>query len=244
MTDEALAHLMVMFAGAGAADFTAADRHADHAAHIADRYDLPTAVAGVSVYRAMRAALDGDLTGAAGLYEQAAAAIDRLGMRGRAVGMSILGRFSVLVMGYRVADVAGELERLCSNPRARVVLAEPYALALAAAGAAGQARAVAGRAQPISLDLLWLFRTGIRGLLGIAIDDRERAESAYQALLPFAGRPAGAELMSFWPVAQILGDLARYLGLPGAQAYYQHALAIADQARVELWRAAALSRLN
>jgi hypothetical protein len=147
MTDEALAHLMVMFAGAGAADFTAADRHADHAAHIADRYDLPTAVAGVSVYRAMRAALDGDLTGAAGLYEQAAAAIDRLGMRGRAVGMSILGRFSVLVMGYRVADVAGELERLCSNPRARVVLAEPYALALVAAGAAGQARAVAGRAQ-------------------------------------------------------------------------------------------------
>ncbi len=30
-------------------------------------------------------------------------------------------------------------------------------------------------------------------------------------------------------MAQILGDLARYLGIPGAQAHYKHALAIAEQ---------------
>jgi len=95
-------------------------------------------------------------------------------------------------------------------------------------------------------DRRWLFLTGIRGLLVIALDDRERAESAYQALLPFAARPAGADtmLITLWPVAHILGDLARYLGIPGAQAHYQHALAIAEQAHVEPWREAAIRRLD
>jgi len=43
--------------------------------------------------------------------------------------------------------------------------------------------------------------------------------------------------------AQILGDLARCLGLPGAEAHYRHALAVAEQAHVELWREAATRRL-
>ena len=92
----------------------------------------------------------------------------------------------------------------------------------------------------------WLFLTGIRGLLAIALDDRERAESAYQALLPFAARPAGADtmLITLWPVAHILGDLARYLRIPGAQAHYKHALAIAEHAHVESWREAAIRRLD
>ncbi|MGH3182195.1 MAG: hypothetical protein ACRDOE_09865 [Streptosporangiaceae bacterium] len=44
------------------------------------------------------------------------------------------------------------------------------------------------------------------------------------------------------PVAQILGDLARYLNLPGARAHY--ALAIAERSHVELWREAAIKRLD
>ena len=97
---------------------------------------------------------------------------------------------------------------------------------------------------PIRRDRRWLFLTGIRGLLAIGFDDR--AESAYQALLPFAARPAGADtmLISLWPVAQILGDLARYIGIPGAQAHYKHALAIADHAHAEPWPEAALRRLD
>ena len=75
------------------------------------------------------------------------------------------------------------------------MFSEPYALALAASGRAAQARAAAGRPRPIRRDLFWLFMTGVRGLLAIAIDDRERAESAYQALLPYAARPAGADTM-------------------------------------------------
>jgi hypothetical protein len=70
-----------------------------------------------------------------------------------------------------------------------------------------------------------------RGLLAIAIDDRERAESAYQALLPYAARPTGADtgLMTLWPAAQILADLARHLGFPGTDTHYKRALATAER---------------
>ena len=192
VTAEALAHLMLMAASSGAADFAAADRHAGQAARIADRYDVPTAAAAVSMYRALRAAVDGDLAGAADLYQQAAAGMERLGLWQQGAGVSILGRFSLLVMQDRMAEMTGELELICSIPRG-LLFAEHYALALAAAGRAAEARAAAGRPRPIRRDVLWLFMTGIRGLLAIAIDDRERAESAYQALLPYAARPVGAD---------------------------------------------------
>ena len=111
VTVEALAHLMLMGASSGAADFAAADRHADQAARIADRYDLPMIAAAVSIYRALRAALDGDLTAAGELYQQAAAELDGLGLWQHGAGVSILGRFSLLIMQDRVAEMAGELER-------------------------------------------------------------------------------------------------------------------------------------
>ena len=119
VTAEALAHLTLMVASCGAADFAVADRHADQAAYIAARYDLPTVAAAASTYRALRAALDGDLTGAAELYQQAAAAIDRLGLWWLAAGMSALGRFSLLVMQDRVGEMAGDLERAVQHPRSR-----------------------------------------------------------------------------------------------------------------------------
>jgi DNA-binding SARP family transcriptional activator len=241
VTAEALAHVMLMAASCGGADFATADQHADQAARIADRYDLPTVAAAVSIYRATRAALDGDSAAAAELYQQAAAQLGRLGQHG--AGLAILGRSSLLIMQDRMAEITSELN---GDPRMPALFPELHALALAAAGRAADARAVATPLRPIRRDRRWLFLTGIRGLLAIALDDRDRAESAYQALLPFAARPAGADtmLITLWPVAQILGDLARYLAIPGAQAHYKHALAIAEQAHVEPWREAAIRRLD
>jgi len=243
VTVEAFAHLLLMGNSSGAADFEAADRHADQAARLADRYDLPVIAIAVSIHRALRAAVDGDLTAAGELYQQAAAQLDGLGLWHHGAGVSIAGRFSVLIMQDRVAEMAAELEPLSS---VSAMFLEPYALALAAAGRAAEARAVAARPRPIRRDLFWLFMTGVRGLLAIAIDDRERAESAYQALLPYAARAAGADTMmvTLWPAAQILGDLARHLGLPVAQAHYRHALAIAEQAQARSWREAAMRRLD
>jgi len=246
VTAEAYAHLTLMAASSGAGDFAAADLRASQAADIAERYDLPAAATAISMYRAMRASADGDLARAGELYRQAAAGMGRLGLQWQGRGVTILGRFAMLVMQDRVAEVAGELELPSSIPRAATVFAEPYALALAASGRAAEARAAAGRPRPIPRNVLWLFMTGVRGLLAIAIDDRERAESAYHALLPYAARPAGANsvLVTLWPTAQILGDLAGHLGRPGAQAHYRQALAVADQAHVAPWREAAVKRLD
>jgi hypothetical protein len=241
VTAEAFVHAALMGISSSAADFDAADRHAAQAARIADRYHLPATAAVVTIHRAQRAAVDGNMATAEQLYRQAAAELDRLGLWRHGAGVSILGRFSLLIMQDRVAEMASELEPVSSMS---AMFVEPYALALAASGRAAEARAVAGRPRPIRRDHHWLFMTGVRGLLAIAIDDLERAESAYQSLLPFAARPVGDNIIvTLWPVAQILGDLARYLGLPGAQAHYQHALAIAERSHVELWREAAIKRL-
>jgi DNA-binding SARP family transcriptional activator len=241
VTAEALAHMMLMAASCGVADFAAADQHAGQAEHIADRYDLPTVAAVISIYRATRTALNGDAVAAAELYRQAAAQLDRLGQAG--TGLEILGRSSLLIMQDRTAEITSELDAV---PRMPALFPELYALGLAAAGRAAEARAVANPLCPIRRDRRWLFLTGIRGLLAIALDDRERAESAYQALLPYAARPAGADtmLITLWPVAQILGDLARHLDLPGAEAHYRHALAIARQAQAQPWQEAAMRHLD
>jgi DNA-binding SARP family transcriptional activator len=246
VTAEALAHLMLMRASSGAADFAAADRHAEEAAGIASRYDLPAIATRVSFYRALRAALSGDLAAADALYQRAAAEMGRLGMWQHGAGLRILGLLSLRILEGRTAEIAPDLERFYGYQPWHGLFSELYALTLAAGGRTREARAVAGQPRPVRPDTFWLFITGVRGLLGVAIDDHQRAESAYQALLPYAGRPAGADTgaITLWPAAQILGDLARHLGLPGADAHYRHALAVARQALVEPWRQAALSRLR
>ena len=77
VTAEAFAHLMLMRADSGDADFGAADLHAAQAARIADRYDLPVVAAQVGYYRALRAMLAGNLAAAEDLYQRAAAQITR-----------------------------------------------------------------------------------------------------------------------------------------------------------------------
>ena len=242
VTAEALAHLILMAASSGAADFAAADRHASQAAQLADRYDVPTAGAAISMYRALRASVDGDLTTAMERYQEAGATMTRLGLARAGAGMSLVGRFAVLVTQDRVGEMTADLERVYNVPGAGAVVGEMYALALAAAGRTAEARAAAGPPQPIARDVLWLFLTGVRGLAAVAVDDWSRAESAYQDLLPYADRPAGADnvVLTLWPAAQILGDIARHFGRPGAQAHYEQALAVADRAGVALWREAAL----
>jgi hypothetical protein len=172
--------------------------------------------------------------------------MDRLGLGDPGFAVSVVGRFCLLLTHDRVAEMVGELGQLAGAMNEASGVPELYALALAASGRRSEARAVAGDPRPVRQDQYWLLLTGVRGLLGIALDDKDRAGPAYRALLPFAGRPAGAEtgLFTLWPVAQILGDLAGYLGLPDARAHYEHALAIAEEANVEPWRAAARRRLN
>jgi DNA-binding SARP family transcriptional activator len=251
VTVEAVAHLMIMMASGGAGDFETADRHADQAAQIADRFDLPMAAVKVLHYRAMHAGLAADPAAAYELYQEAATQMDRFGMWAHGTGMGVLGRFCIRTMHERAAESIGELESFMRYPRAAGLFAWPYALALAASGRVAEARAVASAlpAQlakyPAGRDAFWLLMTSARGLVAIAIDDHGQASSAYEALLPYSGRPAGSDTgaMTLWPVDQILGDLGRYLGLPNAQAHYRAALAMAEHADAYLWVKAAAKNL-
>ena len=238
-TAEAAAQAMLMSASCGIADFRAADWHAAEAARIAERYQLPTIEAAIGMYSAMRAALNGDPAAAAERYRDAARQLGGFGLRMHAAAVDAVATSALLITQGRAAEIAGE-------PSVASLFPELYALGLTAAGHAAEARSAAGRMLPVPRDRMWLFMTGVRGLLGITVDDRERALSAYQALLPYAAQPAGAEalLITLWPVAQILGDLARYLGLPGAGAHYRDALAISERAGVQSWHDAAAGRLR
>lgn len=245
VTALALAHVMLMTAHSGQAGFGDADLHAAEAWRIAVRYDLPAIATRVSAYQALRAALAGH-PDACQRYEQATEQMTRLGMWQHGAALALLGVFCVHVTAGRAGDSAPGLERMHTYQPWTGLLSEMYALSLAASGRVAQAREVAGHPVPVRRDMFWLFMTGVRGLLGVAIDDRDRAESSYQALLPFSGRPAGADTgaISLWPAAQILGDLARYLGLPGAGDHYRQALAVADQAKVGSWAQEARRRLG
>lgn len=245
VTAEALGHLMAMTAHCGKGSFDEADRHADQAVRIADRYDLPVVASRVSFYRALRAALADDPS-AADRYQRAGEQMNKLGMWQHGAGLSVLGRFCMLAMQNRAAEAVAELERVYRYPPWTATVTDLYALGLASSGRTDKARAVAGPRRPAGRDPFWLFMTGVSGLLGVAIDDRDRAESAYQALLPFADRPAGADtaVMTLWPVAQILGDIAGYLRLPGADGHYRQALAVARRAAVTSWVQAASQRLH
>ena len=239
VTAEAVARGMLMSASCGIADFRAADWHAAEAARIAGRYQLPTIEATVSMYRALRTALNGDPAAAAERYRGAARQLGRFGLRVHGAAVDAVARSALLIMQDRTAEIAAQ-------PSLADLFPELYALGLAAAGHDAEARSVACRPLPLRHDRTWLFLAGVRGLLGIAVDDRERARSAYDALLPYAAQPAGTEsmLVPCWPTAQILGDLARHLGLPGAGAHYREALAIGERAGVRSWRDAATNRLS
>ena len=237
-TAEAVARAILMAASCGTADFLAADWHASEAQRIARRYQLPTIEAAVSMYRAMRAALNGD-PAAAWHYRDAGRQLSRLGLRVHAAAVDAVATAALLITQDRTAEIA-------ADPLLAELFPELYALGLAAAGQRAEARLVAGQPIQVRRDRGWLFLTAVRGLLAVALDDRPGAASAYQALLPYAGQPAGAEslLITLWPVAQILGDLARCLGLPSARQHYREALGIGERAGVHSWREAAARRLR
>ena len=127
VTAEAVAPGMLMAASCGTADFRAADWHAAEAARIAGRYRLPTIEAAVSMYRAMRTALNGDPASAAERYREAARQLARFGLRVHAAAVDAVAASALLIMQDRAAEIAAE-------PAMARLFPELYALGLAAAG--------------------------------------------------------------------------------------------------------------
>ncbi|TMR92958.1 ATP-binding protein, partial [Nonomuraea basaltis] len=244
VTVEILAHLILMQAATSRADFAVADEHAAAAARLARRYDmmLPPAVTGF--YEGLRAGLAGDLATAEGHLRAAAELAGRLSMWQHEVGIYALAVFGLRWTAGRLASFVPDIEQHYLNLPWRAQLAELYALALAHAGRLEDARALAAAERPpIRRDYFWHVLTAVRGMLGVAVDDKSRAEAAYEALLPFSAETIGGTgYLAVWPTAQVLGDLAAYLGRPAA-AHYREALEVAERAGIEPWAEAARAGL-
>ncbi|MET8584217.1 BTAD domain-containing putative transcriptional regulator [Streptomyces collinus] len=120
------------------------------------------------------------------------------------------------------------------------------ALALLAAGSPEEAREVFGRRAPLLRDFAYPILAGLRGAAAIAFEDREAAAEVYTDLLPLQALAGGASSLSivFRPVAQTLGDLARFLDRPAqARRHYLDALKVAAAWESPHWEAAARDAL-
>ncbi|SEG93457.1 Transcriptional regulatory protein, C terminal [Nonomuraea solani] len=245
VTVEALGHLVLMQAAINRADLAESDRHAARAAHLARLYDLPLTLAVTGFYDGLRAALAGDHAGAETHYRAAAELAGRLGMWQHEAGIHLLSRYGLHLMRGDLSPLVPEVEPFTSMGTWQEQARELYALALCHAGRAEEARAlVPAEPRPIRRDYFWHVLTVVRGLLGVAIGDRGRAEAAYEALLPFSAEPVGSTgYLAIWPTAQVLGELAAYLGRP-AEPHFREALAVGERAGVRLWIDAARDRMS
>ncbi|MEV0378665.1 BTAD domain-containing putative transcriptional regulator [Nonomuraea sp. NPDC050643] len=245
VTVEVLGHLVLMQTAVNRADLDAADRHAARAAHLAGLYDLPLTLAVTGFYDGLRAALAGDHEGAESHYRTAAELAGRLGMWQHEVGIHLLARYGLHLMRGDLTPLLPVVEPFTTTGTWQEQARELYALALCHAGRDAEARAVVpAEPRPLRRDYFWHVLTAVRGLLGVAIGDRGRAEAAYEALLPFSAEPVGGTgYLAVWPTAQVLGELAVYLERP-AGPHFREALAVGERAGVRPWIEAARNGLT
>ncbi|MFJ9460035.1 BTAD domain-containing putative transcriptional regulator [Kitasatospora sp. NPDC101447] len=121
------------------------------------------------------------------------------------------------------------------------------ALALLAAGRTEDARDAFGRRVPLRRDFAYSVLAGLRGRAAIALDDRAAADEVYRDLLPLRALAGGASSLSivFRPVAQSLGDLARFLDRPEqARQHYLEAAQVAAAWDSPHWADAARAGLD
>ncbi|MFG1873657.1 BTAD domain-containing putative transcriptional regulator [Sphaerisporangium sp. NPDC049003] len=237
---EVLARLILMQQAIASYDWVRADEEASAVERLAARYDLPMQASLAGFYRAFRYAIAEDYGKAEELYREAARAHSKAGAWRFEIGLSFMARYCLHLLDDTVGELAAEADLIAGHWE---MAREPHALALVRAGRPDEADAVLGddlsRVRP---DFFGRFFVVVRGLLGVAIDDRRRVLWAREALLPYARRPVtdGSAVISLWPVAQVLGDIDLYLGRPEeAREHYRAALEISTAVGAPAWVRAA-----
>ncbi|GHE57690.1 transcriptional regulator [Streptomyces vinaceus] len=206
---------------------------------IARTYELQGAFAVARLRRPMLAMAQGRFEEAERALGSAVAelrergAVDLSGLAGLAVGC-------IRLQQGRLAEVLPVLlavwERYQPHNEALT------ALALLAADRPEEAREVFERRVPLLPDFAYPILAGLRGTAAIAFGDRAAAAEVYRDLLPLRGLAGGASSLSlvFRPVAQTLGEIARFLGRPeDARTHYLEAERVADAWNSPHWADAA-----
>jgi hypothetical protein len=206
VTFEVLGHLIAMQARAALADLSTADAHARAADDLAARYELPLVGVFTAWYAALRLAVQGRRGEAEAAYRAAQAKLAAGGMPGMEPGLLPLALLALR------EPTAAEWSTWDFGPY------EPWVRPLAlATGGHTDAAAEALRRQPESPhDLLREARLCLTARAAIALGDRAATRRVHDELLPAAGELAGAGsgVLTFGPVAGVLGALAAGLDEP------------------------------
>lgn len=250
-TYRVLAHLQLQQTAVAALDLPVARRHLEEGRRLADQYGLPLLAQIGGWYAGLVHAFAARFDAAERAYEEVGGAIGRSGIWFSERGMVFVGLFCVRLAQGRVGELvdgAAWLHRQWSHVEAT---ADLYALALASAGRIAEAKRVAAGAGPVRLDYFFDLTMSIRALCAMALDDRDLAERAYTALLPYEDHVTGGATAAatIGPVAHILGDLAVYLERPTrtAAAHYRRAAEVAGRLGAAQWSekaGAAIARLG
>ncbi|MET8751730.1 BTAD domain-containing putative transcriptional regulator [Streptomyces sp. NPDC004667] len=214
-----------------------------HADEIARTYGLRGAFAVARLRRPMLALARGRFDeaeqelGSAVAELRARGAVDLSGLAGLAVGC-------IRLQQGRLAEVLPVLLAVWEQykPHNEALTA----LALRAAGRPEQAREVFDQRAPLLPDFAYSILAALRGTAAIAFGDREAAAEVYRDLLPLQGLAGGASSLSlvFRPVAQTLGELARFLGHPRqARRHFLEAVRVAAAWDSPHWDEAARAAL-
>ncbi|MFH7595597.1 BTAD domain-containing putative transcriptional regulator [Streptomyces racemochromogenes] len=211
---------------------------------IARTYELQGAFAVARLRRPMLALAQGRFDeaerelGSAVAELRARGAVDLSGLAGLAIGC-------IRLQQGRLAEVLPVLLAVWEQyqPHNEALTA----LALLAADRPAEAREVFARRAPLLPDFAYSILAGLRGAAAVAFGDRRAAAEVYADLLPLAGLAGGASSLSlvFRPVAQTLGELARFLGRPDeARRHFHEALRVAAAWDSPHWEAAARAALD
>ncbi|WP_410876286.1 AfsR/SARP family transcriptional regulator [Nocardia sp. A7] len=204
VTSEVLGHLILIQTRCALDDHAGADRHADAADALAQRYELPLVEVFTTWYRALRTSATTDLDTARAAYAAAAASLDGAGMPGLERGLLPLAELSLYLRHHdteRIAAIASETDW---GPYRSWV--EP--LLLVARGESESAQNALHDITSPPRDLLFEALWAIVAQAAIAVDDVEIMRRARTQLSPAAAETtAQSGLIGVGPVREYLDNI-------------------------------------
>ncbi|MFE9788507.1 BTAD domain-containing putative transcriptional regulator [Nocardia salmonicida] len=207
-TYEVLGHLILVQTRCALADHTGADRHADAADALAQRYELPLVEVFTTWFRALRVSATTDLETAETAYTTAATALTGAGMPGLEHGLLPLAELSLYLRHQQTARIAAIAPDTDWGPYRSWV--EPTLLV--ARGQFDDARNALRDITSPPRDLLFEALWAIVAHAAVTADDVEVMRRARTQLAPAAAETtAQSGLLSVGPVRTYLDDIASAL---------------------------------
>lgn len=203
-TYEVLGHLILVQTRCALADHTGADRHADAADALAQRYELPLVEVFTTWFRALHTSATTDLATGEAAYRAAATALTGAGMPGLELGLLPLAELSLYLRHQQTARIAAIAPDTDWGPYRSWV--EPTLLVARGQldGARNALRDITSPPRDLLFEALW----AIVAHAAVTVDDVEVMRRARTQLSPAAAETtAQSGLLSVGPVRTYLDDI-------------------------------------